>query len=72
MRKAAECVVGLVGAAAPNKGWRVFLLRALVVERSRMWVGQQGRCKKRDNPQPGRQRRRAQQGQRVDCNLLRE
>jgi hypothetical protein len=29
-------------------------------------------CKKHDSPQPERQRRRAQQGQRVDLRLLRE
>ena len=73
MRKAAECVVRFVGAAAPNKGWHDFLLLCgwLLKGAGRASANKQG-CKKHDSPQPGRQRRRAQQWQRVACSLLSE
>ena len=71
MRKAARvCAMGSSGAAAPNKGWRVFLfcVSGLLKAVGRALANKSG-YKKHDSPQPDRQRRRAQQGQRVDCKL---
>jgi len=53
-----------------SKGWRVFLfcVSGLLKAVGRALANKSG-CKKHDSPQPDRQRRRAQQGQRVDCKL---
>jgi hypothetical protein len=56
-----------------SKGWHDFLLVCgwLLKGVGRASANKSG-CKKHDSPQPGRQRRRAQQWQRVDCSLLSE
>ena len=59
MRKAARPLLKkyYIRAAAPNKGWRDFLLLVLSSFTKHNFT----QSKNHDSPQPGRQRRRAQQ-----------
>ena len=70
MRKAAERVGGLRERLHRTRVGGSFCSERRPLTGGGCVLANKARCKKHDNPQPGRQRRRAQQVQRVDGSLL--